>query len=338
MSLETAIRAIDFLLNLHCPEDDVVLDFIGGEPLIKIDLIAAISDYFVAKLERLNHKWKNNYSFRFTTNGILYTRDAVQRYINRYIDKLDIHISIDGNQKKHDMNRVFSDGKGSYNQVISSVNLWLSQFKNRARSMMVISHSDIPYLSQSIIHLIGLGLKDIAITPVVENTWMTGDGFIVEKELIKIADYLIENRLWNDVIISSFHKEIGIPLTDEHIYPCGNPMYVFDSRGDIYSCVRFMPFSLRNKESRKIGDINCGIDFNRLRPLLSFDQESYSSSECMMCEYASFCRWCPAENYDSGEIDSIYLRTTTVCEIHKATSRAKNYYWNQIKLIETNGR
>ena len=324
MTWESAKHIADFLLSLPVVEDTVIFDFIGGEPLIEIELISKISDYLVSEMNRLNHPWANNYSFRFTTNGLLYSNSRVQEYIEKYKRCLSIQISIDGTKRKHDLNRVFPNGNGSYANLLPTVKLWINQFGEKARTFMVISHEDLRFLSESVIHHIQLGIKDIYISLVVENVWHENDDVIFERELMNVADYIIDNRLWDSVVLSP----------DEHIYPCGNPMYVFDADENIYTCVRFVNYSLRDKVQRMIGNVKNGIDHNKLRPLLAFDRESCYPKQCIECEVASCCRWCPAENYDSSETGTIYQRTTTVCRLHKANVRVKNYYWNKIYMLK----
>lgn len=338
MTWETAKQIADFLMSLPVTEDEVIFDFIGGEPLLEIDLMTKISDYLVKVMEINHHPWLNNYSFRFTTNGLAYSSAKAQEYISKYKDRLSVQISVDGTKRKHDINRVFPNGKGSYDKLLPNMNLWISQFGDRATAFMVISHDDLPFLSESAIHLLSLGLKNIVVSMVVENVWKEGDAAIFENELMIIANHIIENRLWDTVTVSSFDKNIGKPEKEQHIHPCGNPMYVFDSKGRIYTCVRFVDFSLRSKPSRIIGSVQTGIDYNKIRPLLAFDVDSSYPDKCKKCEIATGCRWCPAENYDSSEIGTVFQRTTTICNLHKANIRVKNYFWNKINHIEENER
>lgn len=338
MTWEIAKKIVDFLMSLPVSENEAIFDFIGGEPFLEIDLIHKISDYLVKVMQKQQHPWLKKHSFRITTNGLTYSSAKVQDYIIKYRDRLEIQISIDGTKRKHDFNRRFANGDGSYDMLLPNVKLWIEQFRDEAKPFMVISHEDLPYLSESIIHLISLGLFDINVSLVVENVWKKGDDKVFENELMKVADYLINNRLWNKIIVSPFRKEVGAPEENDHIYPCGNLMYVFDAHGNIFTCVRFVNYSLRSKSPRIIGHIQTGIDENKLRPLLAFDRESCYPSKCINCEIASCCRWCPAENYDSSESGTIYQRTTTVCELHKANVRVKNYYWNRINYIENNER
>ena len=149
MTWETAKKIVDFLMSMPVVEDEAIFDFIGGEPLLEIDLISKISDYLVEKMESTNHPWLKKYSFRFTTNGLAYSSEKVQNYINKYKDILSVQISIDGTKKKHDLNRVFANGEGSYEKLLPNVKLWVKQFGVKAVAYMVVSHDDLPCLSDS---------------------------------------------------------------------------------------------------------------------------------------------------------------------------------------------
>lgn len=114
MSLETAREAVDFFLAQDYPQSSVVWDFVGGEPLLEIDLIDRISDYIKIRTYETNHKWKDRYMFNMSSNGILYETPAVQQYLTKNAGKVHVGITIDGTKAKHDLNRVYRDGRGSY--------------------------------------------------------------------------------------------------------------------------------------------------------------------------------------------------------------------------------
>ena len=75
---------------------------------------------------RLNHHWFDSYRFSFSTNGLTYSSDKVQKFIDKNKKHLSIGITIDGTQRKHDLNRIYkSDGRGSYRDVVKNIPLWL---------------------------------------------------------------------------------------------------------------------------------------------------------------------------------------------------------------------
>ena len=116
MSLETAKAAVDMLLaadertNQYITSTEVagvVLDFIGGEPLLEVELIDQILDYFVAQTFRLHHPWATRWKASMSTNGTLYFRPEVQRFLDKWAKHLSLSISIDGDKQLHDSCRVF---------------------------------------------------------------------------------------------------------------------------------------------------------------------------------------------------------------------------------------
>lgn len=197
ISINIAKKAIDDIIdNLLFTEscESVVFDFIGGEPLLEIDLIDKICAYIDDKFTLSNHVWKDKYSFSITTNGLLYSSKKVQNFITRHKSKLKISISFDGNKVKHDLNRVFPNGKGSYDLVLQNVKLWISQFEDIS-AKMVISKADINDVAASAIHLLELGISRLDMNLVVEDLWLKGDDDIFEEQLIILADYIIQNEL-----------------------------------------------------------------------------------------------------------------------------------------------
>lgn len=332
MSLDVAKKAVDFIFQskVFMESDNFVFDFIGGEPLLEIDLINEIMEYISEKLDSKHPKWEMHYEIRITTNGLLYSSEKVQAFINKYKERLHISISIDGNKEKNDINRIFSNGDGSYNKIIDNVHLWKKQFPNEG-TKMTISHDDLPFVYESIKHLLELGITTIDVNHVVENVWQEGDDKVFEQQLINVADYIIDNNLWNKINITAFHQINGHSLPKgTKLDPCGSMMYSVDANGDMYSCLRFSQFSLRSKQARTIGNVYDGIDINKLRPMELVYNDVITPQKCYECEVASGCKWCPAEAYDSSHTGSVFAKTTFSCKMHKAKVRAKNYYWNKL--------
>lgn len=335
MSFDTAKTAVVYLINNRnqFPQDRVVFDFIGGEPLLEIELMDKICDYIKTELFAHNHPWFSNYNLNVSTNGLLYSDSRVQNFILKNKNALSLTISIDGNKSKHDSNRIYTDGRGSYDDVVKQIPKWLKDFPN-ASTKVTISSPDIPFLAESIIHLFDLGIHTVNSNTVYEDVWQDGDDRCFEDQLIKLADIMIEKGYYKNYTCSLFDEFIGKPVNDNNNW-CGSgmAMLAIDSKGILYPCIRFMDFSLENKEPRSVGNVYDGIDFNKLRPFLALNRECQSSKECMECEVASGCAWCTGHNYDASKTGSIYERATAICKMHKARVRAKNYFWEKIKEL-----
>lgn len=334
MSEKTALQVVDYVLRHPTDfntDEEIVFDFIGGEPLLRIDLIDNVCAYITKRMGEENNPWQGKYSFRITTNGILYGSPAVQQFINTYHNKLYVTISLDGTEDKHDASRVYPNGKGSYNDIIKNVPLWLQQFPETS-TKVIVSSENVSYVKESIIHLCDLGIKYIDVNPVLEAGWKEGDDTIFEQQLIALADYIIEHYLTEDHQIGCFNIQIGKKLSlEEEAQWCdlSNTLCV-DANGFFYPCIRFAKFSLRDKQPWSVGSLEHGIDKNKMRPFFLLDRVSQSPQKCLDCEVASGCGWCPAENYDSADTHTLYQRGTAVCKMHKARVRANNYYWNKL--------
>lgn len=337
MSIDIARKAVDDIIdNMIFTEscECVVFDFIGGEPLIEIDLIDKICTYIDNKFISSNHVWKYNYSFSITTNGLLYSSKKVQHFINKYKTRLKISISFDGNKVKHDLNRVFPNGEGSYELVLQNVKLWISQFED-VGAKMVISKVDINDVATSAIHLLELGITKLDMNLVVEDSWSIGDDVIFENQLIILADYIIENKLYINHNIYIFEEGIGHPLSrDEIITPCEKYAITVDSKGDYFTCLRFSNFALKYKKERTIGNVYTGINWNRLRPYKTLLNYVKNPEKCQSCPIASGCRFCVANDYDSSKSATIFTKETNICIMHAARVRAKNYYWRKLMNYE----
>ncbi len=347
MSWDVAKAAIDYILDHESdfPEKSVIWDFIGGEPFLEIELIDKICDYLKVEMYRRNHHWFNSYRFNFSTNGINYHTEKVQDFIKKNRNHLSIGVTIDGTKRKHDLNRIWKtneiensialkskDERGSYDDVLRNIPLWLEQFPN-AGTKVTISSADIPYIMESVLHLYSLGIHEVNINVVFENVWNEGDDIKFEEQLMQLADAIIDNGLYKDNLCSFFTERMGKPMDCElqNQNWCGaGMMLAIDAAGNFYPCTRFAQYSLRNKKAWIIGNVNDGIDKNKLRPFLTLDRCTQSTQECIDCEVAEGCAWCQGENYDAADTPTAYQRSTAICKMHKARIRANNYYWNKL--------
>jgi len=338
MSSGTAHKAVDYFLAQAYPQDAVVWEFIGGEPLLELELIDEICDYIKIRAYELDHRWKDNYMFSLSTNGALYDSPQMQRFLKKNAERVSIGITIDGTKAKHDMNRVYPDGRGTYDDVVRNVALWLSQFSN-AETKVTFASADLPLLAESIIHLWDLGLKNVPANVVFEDVWQPGDDRVFEQQLRVLADYVIDNELYDSVNCSLFGKTIGFPLAKDELDNnwCGaGIMIAVDHEGLLYPCIRFMGYSLNSKPAYVLGDIESGIPPDRLRPFAALTLWAQSPKECIDCEVASGCAWCQGWNYDAASTPTIYERATHICNMHRARVRANEYYW--ARLARKTGR
>lgn len=346
MPLKIAQQFIDLLLinstNIQPYLDTqkstaVILDFIGGEPFLEVELIDDILEYFQKRTIELNHPWQYHWRINISSNGTLYFQPNVQKFLQKWKNRLSFSISIDGNKKLHDSCRVFPDGKGSYDIAIAAVKHYTTVFQGEMGSKMTLAPNNIKYIYEAVINLIQLGYKEINLNCIFEKGWTKKHAKILYKQLKKIGNYILNNNLEDKIIISIFNFRFFRPMDKQEIGNwCGGngQMLAVDWKGDIYPCIRYMESSL-GKELQPIiiGNVSHGLmqteeEKQWVKKLRSLNRISQSTQECIDCKIAEGCAWCQAYNYQDSH-GNLNKRATHICIMHQATALANYYYWNK---------
>lgn len=342
MDLAVAKKFVDYLLSDKSDYVNsgntkaIILDFIGGEPLLEIDLIDAICDYWLSRCIELHHPWATQYMISACSNGVLYFDEKVQAFIKKHKGHLSLSISIDGDKALHDKCRIFPDGTGSYDAASSAAKHYMENF-GQLGSKITICPENLPYLSQAVQHFIDLGYRDINANCVFENVWNISHARLLYYQMKQLADYLLDSNLYDEVECSLFQASFFHPLSpEENQNWCGGTgaMLACDPDGNLYPCLRYMPSSLGGQqEPYIIGTVDTGIGDTACRRdciacLNAVTRRSQSTDECFGCPIAAGCAWCSAYNYQVfGTPDK---RATFICDMHKARALANVYYWNRV--------
>lgn len=344
MTFKTAKKFIDDLLNDKIIDfttkntDGIVFDFIGGEPLLEIKLIKEIWEYILEQLIKLNHPWKKHLRGSLCSNGILYFQPEVQEFLNLYSSMFSFTISIDGNKELHDSCRIDFNGNGSYDRAIEAMQHYRQNYEDVLNSKMTLAPENIHATYDAVINLIELGYTEIWLNCVYEEGWNWDHAHILYKQMIKIADYIIDNNLNDKIYISLFEEDYFRPMDeDDNENWCGgvkNKMLALNPDGEYYECIRYMKSSLNGKQKPLIlGTVDEGFlskeeYLENNKETMGITRRSQSTDECFYCPIATGCAWCSAYNYE--ETGSANKRLTYICPMHKARALANVYYWNKI--------
>lgn len=110
MSVETAKKAIDYVVKRSGPRKNIEIDLFGGEPTLIMDKIKEIIAY-----ARENEKaWNKNIRFTITTNATLLD-DEMMEYMDENFE--NIILSLDGRKEVNDKVRIKPDGSGCYDAI-----------------------------------------------------------------------------------------------------------------------------------------------------------------------------------------------------------------------------
>lgn len=126
MTFEVANAGIDIYMNKIIENYEStairiepIISFYGGEPLLEFKLIKSIVDYV--------HKRYSDFIFKFaiTTNGLLLNEQISYFFIS---NKFIVTISLDGDIKNNDRNRVDTKGQGTYDRIVNNIKLYFLNY------------------------------------------------------------------------------------------------------------------------------------------------------------------------------------------------------------------
>lgn len=344
MPLETAKKFVDMLLDAT-PEDNsyvnpqnspfLIIEFIGGEPFLEVELIDKIMDYFIGQAIEKMHPWATRYCVSICSNGVLYFDKRVQRFLNKHRNHLSLSITIDGNKELHDSCRVFHDGSPSYDLAVAAAKDWMNR-GGYMGSKITIAPGNIKFLYDALVHMVDLGYSEINANCVYEKGWTTEHAQELYKQMKRFADYMLnDNDL--DIYCYLFEENFFKPKKegDDQNW-CGGTgsMLSCDPDGYLYPCIRYMESSLgTDQKPIRIGHVDTGIsttdeEKETVRCLNCINRRTQSTDECYYCAIAEGCSWCSAYNYQ--EFGTVDHRATYICGMHKARSLANVYFWNKL--------
>ena len=342
MTFDIAKRMVDRLTNenylkLRKNMYGYILEFIGGEPFMEVELIDQILDYFYDICIRKDLRLAYHTKISICTNGTLYFTDKVQDFIRKWNLVLSLGVSVDGNKELHDSCRVYPDGRGSYDTAIEACHHYRIKYGNLPGSKMTIAHENIPYIKDAVISMMDEGYDIIHLNCVYEDVWSPDDPYKLYVQLKSLADYLIEKDRCLSYLLSIYSFDQFKPQdmeNDTKNYCGGNgAMIAVDYKGDIFPCIRFMKSSIGDDiEPLCIGNLDVGIAgtkeyANKYDELLSVTRQSQSEKKCLECPIASGCGWCTGYNYQT--FGTANKRATFICKMHQVRALVSGYMWNK---------
>jgi uncharacterized protein len=239
MSYETAVKAIDFLVN-NSSETEYFIDFFGGEPLLEFELMKKIVDYWHSS----EYSSSRRMTFRMITNGTLLNAD-VSRFCKD--SSVEIVVSLDGGKAVHDKNRVFVSGHPTYDVILRNIVTANEISRDTYQVLCTIPKNNSDFL-ESAQHLLSLPLKRVTFQP--EHACESDFESNLNEEAIYRADQmerllitlLRENRIKDILRISNFKKTISA-LVRKHrfYYACfaWKSLLTISPEGELFPCPHY---------------------------------------------------------------------------------------------------
>ena len=282
MSTETMSNIVKFVEHKLRDHKSLFVSWFGGEPLLAMDAIRSLSNNFLEKCK----KAKKSYIAGITTNGYLLNVDTIRELISLHV--LNYQITIDGNEKTHNINRPLANGSHTYDRILKNL-LEIKQKVKTSTIQIIIRVNVTKSISQfDIDQLVNLFIDDKRF---VFNIQKANDYSGENHHLLKdMGEYF-------EMLCCTKNQMNEIPNLDNTIcYATKNNAFVIRSDGTLCKCT--VHFSERNN----ICNINEKLDWN-LIDNFKFCNCNSNKDVCKNCIIFPLClgNKCPASN----EIDCI---------------------------------
>ena len=332
MSWSTAKKAMDFLWERSVDSTRVNVGFYGGEPLIEFSLIKKTiqySEYMFSGKEL---------TFSLTTNGTL-LNDEIILYLQNH--NVSLMISLDGPKDINDINRVFSDGSGTYDAIIEKIErikIIAPEYAAKLQISMVIDQQNdfdcinTVFLDESEIN--GLTLLSSNIDRDYDDIGNeTPNKFTWKSEYHMFLAFLshygrypkdrvspLLKRTLSEAVsdYSRFENSLGLYDTDAPSGPCvpGQFRPFITVSGRIFPCERVSEMS----NAMCIGSLDNGFFMENVTRILNIGH--ITEQECKNCWCFRYCNMC-AKKADYNGNDLSAERKLAHCATTKANAYNK---------------
>ena len=305
MDIDTAKKAIDYVVKRSGPRRNIEIDLFGGEPTMIMDTIKEI----IAYAREHEKEWKKNIRFTMTTNATLLTEEMMD-----FMDKEmgNIILSLDGRKEVNDNVRIKVDGSGSYDDILPNIKKMIDK---RTEGKMYFVRGTFTRANtdfyEDVKAMVNEGFREISIEPVVlEN----GHPLALREEDLptifdnydKLYEEMRRRKVEGDEF-KFYHFNIdlqGGPCVYKRISGCGAGFeYVaITPQGEVYPCHQFV-----GKEEYKLGsiwddtyDAELGKKFKKAH--------IYNKPKCKDCWARFYCSGgCQANNVNfNGDMNIPY--------------------------------
>lgn len=338
LSFAIAKDAIDFVVNEYAPcASKYVVDLSGsGEPLLEIKLLKQIVDYCKQKRDEIC----KNIEVMFCTNLTLLTPEIVEYLDNEPV--IILGVSIDGDRVTNDGNRVYANGKGTYDDIVKG----LKMFKNKKLGLAVT----ITPLNQNVDSiydcLYRLPNVDCISMKFIRNydgskydfgrfdmrymlsryknlcnrifEELSNDNFDYLQKLVRGGDY------FGGIIYSNMFKGTY------KIYRCdaGKSRISVNSEGDIFACS-----VMNGNQDFSIGNIYEGIESRKQKKFEFVSVESLSTCQSCLIRNA-----CGGECYTNSYLknNSLYTPVDGMCILKKELNKLSMSFIEVLKRKHMN--
>ena len=292
MSDETALAAVDFLMEESGPTKRVTILFFGGEPLLRFDLMQKVHAYATKEA----NKRGKTINWDMTTNGTLMTEEKAQWLAKAGVKYL---LSLDGAAEDHDRYRKFANGRGSFDVVAKRLPI-MKRYQPWMGAKLSVTPESAPNLARSMKQLHRMGINQFILGYAHGLPWTIEDLRNYEQAMYEVCELYLEKKYNKEYFRMTLFEE-GEPgeVEGHESFGCGagRGRFCVDSYGDFYGCSKLATITGMHNGVLPFGNVFQG--FTRIENRLQFMHTDVGPRDkCRECEFKDVCGGgCPAVNF-----------------------------------------
>ena len=257
MGMEVARATVDRLIAESTPESDVVLGYMGGEPLLNRTLVHETTRYAARAAREAGRRIR----FSMTTNATMLRPEDAELFAEF---PFTIAVSVDGNREQHNAIRMMNNGSSSYDRLLEGLAVLNRYGRPRHLSARVTVTPKTGDLLPVLDHIVSLGFDEVGFAAVLVSPnpalAFSKDDFpqFLERMITcgeKALREIVAGRRYPfgnfETALQQIHRGSHRP------YPCGaGAAYLSASaEGELFACHRLI-----NDPKYAMGSVQSGSD------------------------------------------------------------------------------
>ena len=262
----------------------------GGEPLVELDTTFRISKEISEWAKREGIIFNNS----LVSNGTLLSEEVIDKF-KPYITSMQVQL--EGSRDYHDRIRVYTNGEGTFDDVIESLML-LKENTVHTIINVPVTRENHKYIPELVDYLKGKG--------VAEGGIMHIRLFPSEKDSVCLSysplcgegdtDAALLMDVWEQVWARGF-RATAKPTQTPYCSCIKDGAYTIDPEGNVYKCIQMVGDPAKKAAVIKDGAISSKTDV--FYDLMSRDATAIT--ECSQCIYAPLCAGgCPLKAWNQN--------------------------------------
>lgn len=289
MTLETAEKICHFIKKKF-GETLERITFFGGEPLLNIDIIEYICNFFYDK----------GITY-YTITNLTCFNSKVKEVLSKY--NIYTTVSLDGPKNIHDYCRMHKDGKGTYEEVINNIDKIRKTSFFRGIEATYTKYTQNEYNKEELLSFLN-GRTDVRYA-VIADVDTNNPALQLDKKIDTNENSIKENvdkainSIMDDsktILVDDIYSAIlGLFTKKEKVTFCGSGIYsiTIDSTGQIWPCQAYI-----GKKDYIIADINQEKFVYNEKILNKIKKFNYYDIKCKNCVARYWCGKCAIGNDD----------------------------------------